>query len=357
MSFHEKLEQFILKGLIDEWHLITDIYNIDKQGGFVCPVFSFTDSESFLGKWEFNKYQISIQRKFAVEQPWENIRFVLKHEMAHQYADTVLKSSGETPHGKSFKKACKILRIPEKSVYDFCGEKNETVEKRSLISKVKKLFSLAGSDNFNEAENAMKKAHELMIRHNFETFDLESNNYSSKCLGKPALKHFRESYYLSSMLARFYFVYPVWVPFFVKEKGKTGKVLEISGELRNIEIASYVYDFVNFYIDKSWKDFNKNRNLTRYKKTDFAIGIIEGFSSKIQNSHNYKKNKNNLPVAAENDPKLNKYLEWYYPVLRKQSKKGGVSKDLYDHGVKKGKEMVISKGVTEKSSFSGGLLN
>ncbi len=78
-----------------------------------------------------------------------------------------------------------------------------------------------------------------------------------------------------------------------------GRVLEISGTLQNVKIASYVYDFVHNYINSSWAIYNKNKKHSRYRKTDFATGIIDGFTSKLShqkesknNTSSYRNNKN-----------------------------------------------------------------
>jgi len=272
--------------------------------------------------------------------------------MAHQYADVVLKQKNEPSHGKSFQKACKILRVPGKASFDLINDKTDFLNSSSCVSKIKKLFSLSTSSNANEAELAMKKAHELMEKYNFDRGDSETEGYFSVFLGKPALRHFKEAYYLAGLLSRFYFVYPVWAPCFVKEKGKTGKILEISGRISNVQIASYVYDYVNSYIDKTWVEFNSKNMLGRYKKSDFAAGIINGFSSKLEHKTSYcnYNSFSNLPVAIESDPYLKEYLDWYYPKLSSKTKKSTVSKDIYEKGIKKGRELTISKGISENNS-------
>lgn len=352
MDRNFEFERYILKGLREEWITAAAFYGADSNSGFKCPVFSLNDSRSFLGSWNHSKYEISIQKDFAFRESWEKVRHVLKHEMAHQYADTVLKAQNETPHGKSFKKACEILRIPKKAGFDLLNDKTEFLNSTSHVSKIRKLFSLSGSSNPNEAELAMKKAHELMEKYNFDKNDIKSEEYFSVFLGEPALRHFKESFYMAGLLSKFYFVYPVWVPCFVREKGKSGKVLEISGKSSNVEIASYVYDYVNSYIERVWMEFNTAKGLNRHRKSDFAVGIIHGFSQKLEKNlaPGVKRQKSSLPAAVISDPELKEYISWYYPGLSSRSKKGTITKDVYEKGLEKGKELRISKGVSRKDS-------
>jgi predicted SprT family Zn-dependent metalloprotease len=349
MNKNLEFEKFILQGLKQEWIMTAGLYCADQNKNFKCPVFSLNDSKSFFGLWNLARYEISIQRNFALKESWEKIRHVLRHEMAHQYADVVLKQKNEPSHGKSFQKACKILRVSSKASFDLINDKTCFLNSNSCVSKIKKLFSLSTSSNANEAELAMKKAHELMEKYNFDKIDISKEDYFSVFLGKPGLRHFKEAYYLAGLLSRFYFVYPVWVPCFVKEKGKTGKILEISGRFSNVQIASYVYDYVNSYIDKVWVEFNSNNLHGRYNKSDFAAGIIHGFSSKLEEKNNYSNyhSQSNLPAAIDSDPDLKPYLDWYYPKLSSKTKKSTVSKDIYEKGIKKGKELTISKGISE----------
>jgi hypothetical protein len=352
MNYNFEYEKFILKGLREEWFLAANFYGADSNPDFKCPVFSLNDSKSYYGLWNHSKYEISIQRELALFSPWEKVRHVLKHEMAHQYADTVFKPKNEPPHGKSFKKACEILRVPKKAGFDLLNDKTQFLNSNSHVSKIRKLFSLSGSSNINEAELAMKKAHELMQKYNFDKNDIETEDYFSIFLGNPGLRHFKESFYMAGLLSRFYFVYPVWVPCFVKDKGKIGKALEISGKVSNVEIASYVFDYVNSYIEKTWKEFNKTKGLNRYKKSDFAVGIIHGFSQKLEKNTDFSfgEEKTNLPVCLKSDPDLKKYLLWLYPHLSKRAKKGKIEKDVYEKGIEKGKKLKISKGITEKKT-------
>ena len=62
-----------------------------------------------------------------------------------------------------------------------------------------------------------------------------------------------------------------------------GRVLEISGTEKNVQIASYVYNFVNRFIESQWREYNKKKGLNRYRRTDFALGVLEGFEQKLNN--------------------------------------------------------------------------
>ena len=47
-----------------------------------------------------------------------------------------------------------------------------TNEELKLIDKIEKLYKLSESDNINESELALQKAHELLVKHNISVKDL-----------------------------------------------------------------------------------------------------------------------------------------------------------------------------------------
>jgi hypothetical protein len=221
--------------------------------------------------------------------------------------------------------------------------------------RIKKLMSLAESGNRHEAEAAMAKAHDLMKKYNLQLLaQSRAPDYISIFVGAPALRHFRESYYIANLLQDYYFVEGLWVSAYVLAKGKMGRVLEISGTRRNIKIASYVYDFVNRYIDSQWEAYKNGRKLNRHRKSDFAVGLVEGFSNKLaRHQHDQKTgtSTNTRALAKLNDPLLGEYMAHRYPHTRSFSRRT-VNHDtgILEDGFKAGEKMVISKGITREDA-------
>ena len=74
----------------------------------------------------------------------------------------------------------------------------------------------------------------------------------------------------------------MWIQAWVVAKDRMGRVLEISGTRKNITIAEYVHDTLCRYIDSAWDAYRRGKGLNRYRKTDFAVGIIQGFTTTLQ---------------------------------------------------------------------------
>jgi hypothetical protein len=363
IPIQEELERRILHGLACEWENALETLNPPDKEMLRKPLFRLRDMKNKWGYWSGEANEISLSRDLVLDHPWDTICEILLHEMAHQYAEQALGGHDESPHGPKFKRACHLLRANPRAsgTYKPLDERvlqSSPNPEDKIMVRVKKLMALAQSQNRHEAESAMAKAHEFIAKYNIALLDRdEDRHFVSVFVGKPALRHFREDYHLAGLLQDFYFVYGIWVPAYVLDKGKMGSVLEISGTLQNVRIASYVHDFVKRFIDSQWQRYNKKRGLNRYRKTDFAVGILKGFRSKLKSQDTQRKrHKGKWGLIKVEDPLLQKHAKYKYPYtvsIRGKVLRG--YKDVLRDGISIGKNMVISKGITEKGG-SGKLL-
>ena len=316
----QALEQRILHGVALEWtHAVSQLRS-PSRCSLQMPLFTLRDLNGKWGTWSGSKREISLSRKLVMNHSWDSVREVLVHEIAHQYVHEVLGTHNETPHGHLFQEACHLLRANPKSSGSY-PPLDERVASESLHSndktmlRVKKLMALAESGNRHEAELAMAKAHELITKYNLDLFaeEIERRDFTSLFVGKPALRHSREDYRLAHLLQDFYFVHGIWVSAYVVEKEKMGRVLEISGTLQNLKIASYVHDFVCRFIRTQWIEYNKGKRLNSYRKSDFAVGVIQGFRSKLEQSQKQMESRNEFALVKMEDPLLAGYVAYRYP--------------------------------------------
>ena len=171
------------------------------------------------------------------------------------------------------------------------------------------------------------------------------------------LRRFREEHRLASLLGEFYYVYVLWVSTYVMEKGKMGRVLEISGTEKNVQIASYVYDFVNRFIESRWLEYNQNRGLNRYRRTDFALGVLEGFENKLNSQSEQRASATDYGIIKVEDPLLEKYAAYRYPrIFTNRGKPLRQDAKVRNAGEKVGQKLVISKGIHQKGRNKGLLL-
>lgn len=360
----KKLDRRILHGLACEWETALLTLDPHQRKLMRTPLFRLRDMKSRWGYWSKEKREISLSRRLVLNHSWDAVREVLLHEIAHQYADEVLCAHNEPPHGPLFQKACHLLKANPKasgnySPIDERVSSNASRAEDKTLRQIKKLMALAESQNRHEAEAAMAKAHDLIEKYNLDLLATDKHrDYASAFVGKPALRHTRSDYLLANLMQDFYFVKGIWVSAYVIEKGKMGRVLEISGTIKNIQIASFVYDFVCNFINYQWTDYNKHKGLNHYRKIDFAGGILEGFRSKLLAQEEEKKRViDNRAIVKVEDPLFTNYLHYKYPRIR-TFKRAGHSRDekVVNDGKKIGKALVISKGITEKAEGRGLLI-
>ncbi|MBW2568687.1 MAG: DUF2786 domain-containing protein [Deltaproteobacteria bacterium] len=356
ISLPQGLERRILHGLACEWKTALWVLESSHRKLMHRPLFSLRNMTSRLGYWSSERREICISQNFILHHPWDAVREVLLHEIAHQFANEVLSAYGEPPHGPKFCMACKLLRANPKASGNY-SPLHERIFHEALspedkiLLKVKKLMALAESQNQHEAELAMAKAHELVAKYNVDLITRnEDRNFISVFVGTPALRHFRIDYHLARLIQDFYFVYGLWVPAYVLEKGKMGRVLEISGTVQNTKIACYVHDFVQQFIQSQWHQYNNDKKLNHYRMIDFSVGIVQGFRSKLKvQSKKEKKSTTRQALIKITDPLLIKYADHRYPHTTTLKRRVSNQNDnVLKDGMKIGRKLVISKGITDK---------
>ena len=357
-KIESELERRILHGLACEWETALWVLDDPYRRRMVKPLFSIRDLKNTWGLWSGKNREISLSRRLVMDHPWDAVKEVLVHEMAHQLTEEALKAVDETPHGPAFMRACHLLRAnPTASgTYPLLQDhlrREHTDPNDRLLIRIKKLLALAQSRNRFEAEAAMLKAHELIARYNVDRVALERRqNYFSTFLTQPALRHSREMYHLAHLLQEFYFVQGIWVPAYVTEKSRMGRVLEISGTRQNIAMAGYVNDFVRRFIDSQWSRYNRTRGLNRFRRTDFAVGIIEGFRQKLSGRHRRKTGapQERAPVPVE-DLQLKTYIAYRYPHTRSFHRSAsGQDHEIMTDGMAIGRNLILHQGICEKKS-------
>jgi hypothetical protein len=351
----EGLERRILHGLSCEWDAALWAVNAVLRKRMRKPLFALRDFQNRLGYWSSENREIGLSRQFVLNHSWNDIREVLLHEMAHQFASEISNANQETPHGRSFQNACRILNANPRATGTYIPLSRQIFEVLECESdkirlRIQKLMALAQSSNLFEAEAAMIKAHELMTKYEIEQIIQNApKEYFSVFVGKPALRHFREDYSLALLLMDYYFVKGIWVGAYVIEKGKMGRVLEISGTVQNLQIAGYVFDFIRQFIESAWKKYNAGGKLNRYRKTDFSSGILSGFRMKLEKESSAGRSASlSLPQVPIHDIRLKQYVGMRYPRVRTFQRKGGRCHfDVVSDGTAIGETLVIRKGISQ----------
>ncbi|MFZ2955845.1 MAG: DUF2786 domain-containing protein [Candidatus Ozemobacteraceae bacterium] len=356
------LEHRILNGLVAEWNnaLSWFRYRYRNEMGMKIPQpgFMLRDMQP-LGQWNRVEKVISLKREFVLTHPWDAVVDVLRHEIAHQIVDQVLGSPPESPHGPAFHQACRMVRADPRSTNEYqslhdCIRQGKASEADKILAKVNKLLALAQSPSDHEAREAMRKAHALMRSFNLECLERRTQrDFFSMFLGKPSLRHYPESSWLSCLLREYYFVETIWIPAYALEKDKMGRVLEISGTPENLAMAEYVWMFVEHYIEQAWDEYRRERKVSgRRRQSDFAVGVIKGFRESLAKEEQEKLSVGQTSaLVLSRDSDLQSYYRYRNPSIRnKPGSSRRIDQETTMAGVEIGRKLKIHRGVTEASS-------
>ena len=109
-TIQNELEHRILQGIACEWEAAIWVLSPTHRQLMKKPLFRLKDLRYTWAYWSEEKREICLSRRLVFNHPWDAVREVLLHEMAHQLTQQVLKDGNETPHGPTFQKACYLLR-------------------------------------------------------------------------------------------------------------------------------------------------------------------------------------------------------------------------------------------------------
>lgn len=351
----ETLEHRILRGLSCEWDVAVRMLDEPHGSRMRKPLFALGDFRNRLGQWSPEKREITLSRNFVLNHSWNDIREVLRHEMAHQFVTDISVGATEPAHGPRFQAACRVLTANPGATAAYTplscqiSQASESGNDR-LRLRIQKLMALAQSSNRHEAEAAMIKAHALTAKYEVAQMAHQTQrDYFSIFLGKPSLRHRGEDYALAHLLMDHYFVKGIWVSAYVLEKAKMGRVLEISGTARNLQMAAYVFDLIRRFIEIEWGRYNGDGKLNRSRKSDFATGILAGFRMKLeQKTADGKKSMEAKALVPVSDIQLHRYVSLRYPRLETVRRRGRrFHPQVMSDGTEVGKNLVIRKGISQ----------
>jgi len=181
-----------------------------------------------------------------------------------------------------------------------------------IIEKIQKLLALSGSSNKNEAESAMEKAQELMLKHNIDMrsvkqHDSEYINELSETFKRehPSMK------YINSIVEKYFFVK------IVKSSRREGKFFNYIGEKTNVQTAIHTVNFLKVTFDRFWKEYKQETDATRGSKQSFVLGLYNGFCEKMDQQRQEAEQKFDMILVE--DPKATDKMNELFPRLSRRS--------------------------------------
>lgn len=287
-----------------------------------------------LGSWTRRTRTIALGRGLVEGQPWPVVVEVLKHEMAHQYVDEVLRVTDETAHGRAFRKVCADIGADPRAAGTPVAEVED-----AAVRKVRKLLALAQSGNRHEAEAAAKAAHKWMRKHNIDVLG-DPTTFGVRVVGRAAWRHQAWEKALAGLIAQHFFVHAVWVPAWLGDKW--GKQLELSGRPENLDLAEHVHALVSEVADRSWRAHKRRRGSKGRERGRYLAGVVMGFGEQLAGEAAALEETGLVWVG---DPHLDEFLGRRYPRLRAGRGVRVRGDAAWQSGREAGRKLVLNKPI------------
>ncbi len=340
-------------------------YNDDYLGGALKqPLITLSDAETALGRWQPERRRISISVSHVECDPWLEVMETLRHEMAHQYVSEVLREDGERPHGEAFRQACHKLRCsPRASAVGAADPHNAAAGADDgtdprILRLIKKTLSLATSPNEHEAQVAVDKARDLLLRYNVDLVELDrARRFGVRRLGP--VKGRRASYelWLALLLQDFFFVEVLWVFDYDAARDKSGTVLQVHGTATNLEMAEYTYTYLVELLERLWRQYRRARALeSNRERQRYYAGVLEGFHRKLQQQERAAVRTAGPATAAlvwRGDSRLREYFSYLNPRVRTRRGRGVTASEAHGHGLAAGQQVNVHRPLGGGGGFGG----
>jgi hypothetical protein len=341
-------EQVLLRALSWEWSAMNKAL---LAGALKPPTIGLVDSRRRLGRWVRDTRSIELSRSLVMERPWGEVRDVLAHEMAHQYAHEVLGAVDETAHGQAFRRTCERMGVS--SVARGTPQSlPESPDEPRVLRRIRKLLALAQSPNEHEARLAAARAQRLMLEHNLATVDEgRPQPYASRQLGPIKRRFQAHEKMLCGLLGEHFFVRCIWMNGFDVGKGRSGRYLEISGTPENLDMAAWVYEFLLDTGERLWRTHKREQGIAgNTDRRRYLAGVIYGFREQLEGQAQQNQEEGLIWLG---DVGLQDYYETRHPSTRKVKGPRVRATGAWRDGKSAGRGIVMNRPVTGKPGRGG----
>ena len=219
-----------------------------------------------------------------------------------------------------------------------------------LLDRIKKLLSLATSDNEHEAKLAAEKANELLVRHNLSRQhidEIKDESFEKEVLTEGTRLKVEEKF-IRMLLAKYFFVK------IIRSRNYTKTTMYILGEATNVQIATYTRSFLVRKFRDLWEVYKKQTQAPTTAKQSYYYGLYQGLAKQLESqktkiiSEDTTANNNALVVVNE---ALRTYVNKEYPRLSYSTTRIGVrDSNAAAAGEVDGEKIRINRGISSKGS-------
>ena len=343
MPFQGPIPPFVqrkwLRWVAESW---TRINRDELGGGLREPQFAVDRAQARLGRWEPVSRTIGISIEHILQSTsWLEVELTLRHEMAHQVVHELFVRPGASPHGELFHKACRMLGI------EHGPRAPHSMSPRTLrvLDRVRKLVRLGSSPNPHEAQAALAAASRLLLKHNLDLSDAGEGPerlHGWRWIG-PATGRVRlERKLLSGLLVDFFFVRCIWIRTW-DNKGQSASVLEAVGAEHNLQLASYVHDYLMRTVDDLWAAYraaHPGGGVAR--RNEYRNGVLMGFREHLEAEKTVQQTEGLIWLG---DPALDELYDARHPKRRSMSRSYYRTGEAHEAGKEDGRNIRIRPAV------------
>ncbi len=328
----------------------------DKREAFSYPIkIVVYNNKAMLGYFAADFFELGFH-ELLMNSSREQLVNIVRHELGHyltfiQYGNTI------QAHGTEFRAFCQRHGWSDE-VYKATtclddGASPPATEECGVLRKVQKLMALASSSNHNEAEQAMIKSQQLLLKHNIDAKFVDSNE-EEKVFLKRIMKQKKENAKMRSIarILETFFVNTIY-------NRCSGYIyLEIIGTATNVEIAEYVADFLDRELENLWDHAKKNHVSLKgmVAKNSFILGIAKGYCDKIHSlKREYQSEVANALMVIEK--KLVDAKTMIYPRLQSSRSHGSFCQHSLDLGEQVGRKLNINTAISNTAKNLGNYIN
>lgn len=223
-----------------------------------------------------------------------------------------------------------------------------------ILETIKKLLALGGNNPSEaEANAAIAKARELMLRHNISESQLHKSDLSDYLNQDMKTNTIPGSQWIRMILHKFFFVTVIT---YARETKWT-----MVGTKANIEIAEYMFFHIRDKFNEAWRRYKREtvNEIHLHSKRDFYFGLYNGLTQKLEEEKNRLQQEEGLVWVG--DPNIEKYKEekWGNKVRPGRGAMTPSSGDGHAKGagLEAGRNIQLNHGIshgTKKQNLLGG---
>lgn len=322
-------------------------FDLTRQFSYPLSVVVYND-RSMLGYFDPNFYELGFHENL-MHTSKEQLLNTIRHELAH-YMTFIEYQYQVSSHGPEFRSFCLKMgwgaEVYSATTLLADEQKIASIEESDILRKVQKLTALSSSSNKNEAEAAMIKSQQLLLKHNIESKYIGSDS-DEKIYLKRVLKQSQKNTRLRA-IAKILETFFVSVVF---NRGSDGIYLEILGNAVNVQIAEYVAGILQDKLEDLWDLARQEHRLKGLvAKNSFFLGVAKGYCLKVDAlKRAYKSEETTALMTIEG--MLQKAQSMVYEKLSSSKSQNSYCPESSKLGEVMGKGLNINPGVSSSKNL------